>query len=306
MASKVQVRILRSSKGRKVRAGDLARDGDKISVWYAGRLTSNDQQFDKNYDFTTFTPLRNLFTFELGKQSVIQGWEIALGDGKRRVGEVLEIVIPAVLAYGNQSRPNIPANSDLTFIVEIVAVTPAGSAETLYPYFSDLGIPLVAVQEIIEFRDAFPQPQNPPTTQQIGTNQADNLTGTPAPNVLIGLKGDDILKGGGAADLLIGGPGANRYVYTAVSDSPVPDTAEAITRDRIVGFKGKGRQGDKIDLSAIDGDLQYIGSSSFAGQPGQVRFSAGVLQVDTDGDAVANMEILMPGVKSLAATSLLL
>lgn len=304
MTSKVQVRVLRSSKGRKVKAGDLQRAGDKISVWYAGRLTSNDQQFDANYNFTTFTPQRSLFPFELGKNTVIQGWEQALRN--RPLGSVLELVIPAELAYGSQSRPGIPANSSLTFVVEIFAVQPAGTDGTVYPFFSDLGIPVPAVKQITAFRENFSEQQSPAITQKIGTNESDNLIGTSGPNILIGLKGDDSLNGGGAADLLIGGAGANRFIYTAVSDSPVPGAPDVVTQDRIVGFKGRGARGDLLDLSAFDGQLQFIGSSPFAGQLGQVRFSAGVLQVDTDGDALANMEILMSGAKGLSASALVL
>lgn len=47
------------------------------------------------------------------------------GTETMRVGEIRKVYIPARLAYGNQERPNLPANSDLIFLVELVdLVTP--------------------------------------------------------------------------------------------------------------------------------------------------------------------------------------
>jgi len=63
------------------------------------------------------------FEFDLGKGSVIDGWDIAL-DGVRQ-GTKLQIKIPARLAYGNlgASANGIPPNADLIFKVEILKVT---------------------------------------------------------------------------------------------------------------------------------------------------------------------------------------
>jgi FK506-binding nuclear protein len=60
------------------------------------------------------------FTFTLGRGEVIKGWEIGL-DGIR-AGDERRVTIPSKLAYGKQSLPGIPANSDLIFDVKCLEV----------------------------------------------------------------------------------------------------------------------------------------------------------------------------------------
>ena len=97
--------------------GDKTKDGSHIKVHYEGWLAK---------DFTMFDSSRaklRPFEFDLGKGSVIDGWEIAL-DGVRQ-GTKLQIKIPARLAYGNlgASSNGIPPNADLIFKVEVLKVT---------------------------------------------------------------------------------------------------------------------------------------------------------------------------------------
>ena len=55
----------------------------------------------------------------LGSGQVILGWEEGiLGMSP---GDVRRLIIPAELAYGEQARTGIPANSSLTFDVELIA-----------------------------------------------------------------------------------------------------------------------------------------------------------------------------------------
>jgi peptidylprolyl isomerase len=52
---------------------------------------------------------------------VIQGWEEGLIGMK--VGELRKLIIPASMAYGDQSpSPLIPANSTLVFEVELISI----------------------------------------------------------------------------------------------------------------------------------------------------------------------------------------
>lgn len=66
---------------------------------------------------------RRPFEFDLGKGSVIDGWDLALKDV--REGTKLQIKIPARLAYGSQgaSSMGIPPNANLIFKVEVLKVT---------------------------------------------------------------------------------------------------------------------------------------------------------------------------------------
>ncbi len=57
-------------------------------------------------------------TFPLGR--LVKGWQIAIPQ--MGVGEVIEIAIPADLAYGPVGRGPIPGNATLVFKVELIAV----------------------------------------------------------------------------------------------------------------------------------------------------------------------------------------
>jgi serralysin len=63
-------------------------------------------------------------------------------------------------------------------------------------------------------------------------------------------------------------------------------------------------EGDRIDLSGIDADTDgaagnqafgFIGAHAFTGADGQLRFAGGLLQGDTNGDRVADLEIKIIG-----------
>lgn len=94
--------------------GAEATAGKKVTVNYLGTLT-NGTKFDSSYD-------RNQpFDFTLGGGQVIKGWD--QGVVGMKVGGKRKLVIPAALAYGEQSpSPSIPANSDLVFEIELLGV----------------------------------------------------------------------------------------------------------------------------------------------------------------------------------------
>jgi FKBP-type peptidyl-prolyl cis-trans isomerase len=97
----------------KIGSGQIAKSGDKVTVQYAGWLTTG-KLFDTSYK-------RNAFTFQIGSGSVIAGWEE--GIQVMKVGGIRQLVIPPNLAYGEQGFPGaIPPNSTLIFEIELLEV----------------------------------------------------------------------------------------------------------------------------------------------------------------------------------------
>ena len=138
-----------------------------------------------------------------------------------------------------------------------------------------------------------------------GTDDANVITGGIGADKLYGLGGADTLIGGAGKDSLYGGAGADTFVYTSAADTTVADY------DYIADFSAA--EGDIIDLSAIDANVVggtsddafvYVGSAAFSGTAGELRFSGGMLQGDTDGDGIADLAIKLSGTSSLDAASL--
>ena len=84
---------------------------DMITVHYEGRLLDG-TVFDSSY--ARGEPA----TFPLGR--LVKGWQLAIPQ--MGVGEVIEIAIPADLAYGPVGRGPIPANATLVFKVELIGI----------------------------------------------------------------------------------------------------------------------------------------------------------------------------------------
>jgi serralysin len=152
----------------------------------------------------------------------------------------------------------------------------------------------------------------------IGSAFSDRLTGSASDNVLTGLGGNDKLIGGAGLDQLIGGAGldtltggldADRFVFTAITDSVVGSQRDLIT-DFSVGT-------DKVDLSGIDAmfggsddQFNFLGTSSFSGNAGELRYLASgsqtLVEGDTNGDGVANFQIGLTGLLTLHDTDFIL
>jgi len=91
------------------------KSGDEISVHYAGRLASNNQEFDSSFK-------RNQpFEFKLGAGRVIKGWDEGLLD--MCVGEKRTLTIPPELGYGARGAGgSIPGGATLIFETELIAI----------------------------------------------------------------------------------------------------------------------------------------------------------------------------------------
>lgn len=94
--------------------GDTAKSGDQITVNYIGTLQDG-TKFDSSID------RGQPFTFTLGLNSVIRGWE--LGVVGMKAGEKRKLTIPPQLAYGEQGAGGvIPPNATLIFEIDLLEI----------------------------------------------------------------------------------------------------------------------------------------------------------------------------------------
>ncbi|BAZ50271.1 hemolysin-type calcium-binding region [Nostoc sp. NIES-4103] len=150
--------------------------------------------------------------------------------------------------------------------------------------------------------------------------------GVPGNDILAGFDGNDILYGFGGNDSLTGGAGNDKLTGDAGTDeltgdagndvfqfSSVSDSQPGLSRDIIKDFVGNGNlPGDRIDISYIDANtiiagnqaFTYIGTSAFTAA-GQIRYSGGILQGNTDSNLAANFEIKLEGSPLLVASDII-
>lgn len=115
-AQQAQSQIMQNLKIQDVVVGTgaEAKNGDTVTVNYVGTL-DNGTKFDSSYD------RKQPFTFPLGMNQVIKGWD--LGVLGMKVGGKRTLVIPPELGYGAGGYPPvIPQNATLHFTVELLAV----------------------------------------------------------------------------------------------------------------------------------------------------------------------------------------
>ena len=112
-----------------------------------------------------------------------------------------------------------------------------------------------------------------------GTANNDTLKGLGGNDTIFGLYGDDKLVGGSGADTLSGGSGSDKFIYNSTSDSP------SNSGDTITDFTSY----DKLDLT------------SFSSSPSVTAFNSStkLLQIDSDQDSIADMEITLTNYSSV-------
>ncbi|OGP65938.1 MAG: hypothetical protein A2169_09395 [Deltaproteobacteria bacterium RBG_13_47_9] len=93
--------------------GATAQTGNTMTVNYSGWLADG-TKFDSSIDKGT------TFDFTIGAGNVIAGWDE--GVVGMRVNGTRLLVIPPDLGYGSSDYSSIPANSTLTFEVQLVAI----------------------------------------------------------------------------------------------------------------------------------------------------------------------------------------
>lgn len=148
-----------------------------------------------------------------------------------------------------------------------------------------------------------------------GNGFGDDLFGFGGNDVLYGGAGGDYLIGGLGADRLSGGVEGDRFVFGALADSTVASSG----RDTLTDFSVA--EGDRIDLSEIDGNSLAGGNNAFAltaaggygaftHAAGQLRFeiSGGntIVSGDVNGDGAADFAITVTGTQTLHAAEFIL
>ena len=127
----------------------------------------------------------------------------------------------------------------------------------------------------------------------MGNDEDNIIRGNGLDNELIAVRGHDTMYGGGGADTFVFHYG--RGNYGRLEPDYLPDFSAA--------------EGDKIDLSHLC--TTFIGTSAFTGVAGQVHINANAnllmpfgttcLEGDTNGDAVADLQIIIPIAADYAA-----
>lgn len=106
-----------TGKDLVVGTGKVAAATDKVKVQYVGALYTNGQVFDASW--TDQGPA----TFPL--DGVVPGFKdaiVGMGIGGRR-----EVVIPPADGYGASGQGAIPPNATLVFVIDLLAINPAGA-----------------------------------------------------------------------------------------------------------------------------------------------------------------------------------
>ena len=154
----------------------------------------------------------------------------------------------------------------------------------------------------------------------VGSNFTDRLTGDAGANRIVGGGGNDTLIGGGGGDQLVGGVGqdsligglgADRFIWGGLAESAVA------MPDVVADFSWA--QGDKFDLSLIDGNLALGGNQAFLFMGGAVFAGGGqgsirathlggdtVIEIDQGNGGAAEAAIRLVGLHTLAASDFIL
>jgi peptidylprolyl isomerase len=107
--------------------GEEAQTGDTLTAHYVGKVYATGEEFDSSYEPREPDGPVEPIEVQLTPGGIIEGWVqglVGVREGGRR-----QLVIPPDLGYGEQGQPpDIPANSTLVFVIDVLAVEKAGAA----------------------------------------------------------------------------------------------------------------------------------------------------------------------------------
>lgn len=90
-----------------------------VEMHYDGYLVSNGEKFDSSRD-QNYAMISHLDIPPSGRSALIPGLEVGLQA--LRAGERATLTVKSRYAYGKAGAPEIPPNSDLRFVVEVIDV----------------------------------------------------------------------------------------------------------------------------------------------------------------------------------------
>lgn len=139
-----------------------------------------------------------------------------------------------------------------------------------------------------------------------GGNGNDTITGGDGADTLLGRDGNDIITGGLGRDVMTGGLGVDVFDF-----NDGPESVIGALRDVITDFV-HGQ--DIVNLADMDANSEavgnqpfaFIGASAFTNVAGQLRYAAGRLEADFNGDGVADFQIGLSGTPPITVTDIIL
>lgn len=136
-----------------------------------------------------------------------------------------------------------------------------------------------------------------------GGNGNDIIAGGAGVDTITGGAGDDTITGGLGTDTLTGGTGHDVFAYTAKGESNGTDSFDFITDFTVAD--------DKLDLSALGDEFIFKGTDAFAGGgEASVRYvkeaDDTLVQIDTNGDGTADMQIKLNHALDLTSSNFIL
>lgn len=134
-----------------------------------------------------------------------------------------------------------------------------------------------------------------------GGSGNDTIEGNGSNDVLFGGRGDDAIDGGAGNDQIIGGLGADDLTGGAGADDFVFEFAS----DSLAGVGNRDTITD-FQVGVDDIDLSNIGGLSFTDDITLTINNGTIVQIDTNGDDVVDMEIFIDDVTGLTASDFLL
>lgn len=145
-----------------------------------------------------------------------------------------------------------------------------------------------------------------------GNGGDDDLRGFGGNDILLGGAGNDRITGGLGLDQVGGGSGADQFLFDGLSFVGFTESLAEVILD--FSFA----EGDRIDLSAVDGNygtvgdeaLIFIGTAAFSSVAGQLRYqqsgTAVVVTGDVNGDGNPDFALLLQGIGQLGGSEFIL